>query len=82
LTTVSEFDKWQAYFEERLTFHEKPDYYAAAMIRAIFVSQGAKAQKISDYMLEFSVPEKKIPEPDESDSRNVWLRALGVSQEQ
>lgn len=65
-----------------MTIHEKPDYYAAAMIRAIFVSQGAKSQKISDYLLEFSVPEKKVPESDESDSRSVWLNALGVNQEQ
>jgi hypothetical protein len=66
-----------------MAIHEKSDYYAAATIRAIFASQGAKVSQISEYLLEFSssVSKATTSESDESDSRSVWLGALGISQE-
>jgi len=75
---VSEFDEWQAYFEQRMSYNDKSDYYAAATIRAIFASQGAKVSRnINDFLLDF----KKPNQSDDQDSRSLWLRALGVKQE-
>jgi hypothetical protein len=79
LTTVSEFEEWQAYFQERLTFPEKEDHYAAATIRAIFAAQGGKAGKISDYLLKFEAPRKK--QAAEQDSKSVWLAIFGIAEE-
>jgi hypothetical protein len=75
---VSEFDEWQAYFEQRMSYNDKSDYYAAATIRAIFASQGAKVSRnINDFLLDF----KKPDQDEDQDSRSLWLRALGVKQE-
>ena len=67
-----------------MTIPEKADYYAAATVRAIFTSQGAKASKnISDYLLDFSFAKATEKQPeDAADSRSIWLNALGVQQEQ
>jgi hypothetical protein len=80
LTTVSEFDEWQAYFEERHGIHEKADYYAAATIRAIFASQGAKVGKVQDYLLEFEFP-KPNPSTPPIDSKSVWLGMFNIDSE-
>ena len=82
LTTVSEFDNWQAYFRDRLARHEKPDYYAAATIRAIYASQGAKVSKnLSEFLLDFEVP-KESKKSDPKDSQSVWLALFNIDPEQ
>jgi hypothetical protein len=79
LTTVSEFDEWQAYFEERMSYSDKSDYYAAATIRAIFASQGAKVSRnVNDFLLSFKNPNANT---DTQDSRSTWFRILGMGQE-
>jgi hypothetical protein len=76
---VSEFDEWQAYFEERLTFSEKADYYTASMIRAIYASQGAKVGPIKDFLLELK-PATNTKPPEEG-SKDTWLRIFGMNTE-
>lgn len=79
MTTVSEFEEWQAYFQERLSVPEKEDHYAAATIRAIFAAQGGKAGKISDYLLKFEPPRKtQVEKPD---SKSMWLAIFGITEE-
>lgn len=81
LTTVSEFDSWQRYFSDRLAKREKSDYYAAATIRAIYASQGAKvANNIADYLLEFDPPKTEKPEPV-YDSKSMWLGIFNIDAE-
>jgi hypothetical protein len=80
LTTVSEFDEWQAYFEERMSYSDKSDYYAAATIRAIFASQGAKVSRnVGDFLLDFKTPNTR--QTNTQDSRSIWFRILGMEQE-
>ena len=76
---MSEFDEWQAYFEERMSYSDKSDYYAAATIRAIFASQGAKVSRnVNDFLLSFKNPNTNT---DTQDSRSAWFRILGMGQE-
>lgn len=64
-----------------MNIHEKPDYYAAATIRAIFASQGVKKLgKISEFLLEFEAPVKKNPE--QYDSKSMWLAIFNIDPEQ
>jgi hypothetical protein len=76
LTTVSEFDEWQAYFEERMSHSEKSDYYSASMIRAIYASQGAKVGPINEFLLEL-----KPSVPEEKSSKDTWLAIFGMKDE-
>lgn len=80
LTTVSEFDGWQAFFRERMHRRDKADYYAAAIVRAVYASQGAKVGDVSKYLLDFEVnkPETK----SETDSKSIWLGIFGIDLEQ
>lgn len=77
---MSEFDGWQAFFRERLHKHEKADYYAAATIRAIYASQGAKTGELSRYLLDFEEPKPKAQ--SQTDSKSVWLGIFGIDSEQ
>lgn len=82
LTTVSEFDTWQRYFSDRLSKKEKSDYYAAATIRAIYASQGAKVSgNLSDYLLDFEPPKVNKAEPV-YDSKSMWLGLFNIDAEQ
>lgn len=82
LTTVSEFDSWQAYFKDRLAKKEKSDYYAAATIRAIYASQGAKVSKnLSEFLLDFEIP-KESRKVDPEDSKAIWLGLFNIDPEQ
>lgn len=79
LTTVSEFENWQVYFEERLAGHDKADYYHAALIRAVYASQGAKvSNKVADFLLDFELPKETKPE---NGSKGVWLSIFGIDPE-
>lgn len=75
---MSEFDEWQAYFEERQAIHDKPDYYAAAMMRAFYISQGNKVGPIKDFLLDFEPPVQK---DDKQNTKSVWLSAVGLDPE-
>lgn len=64
-----------------MNIHEKSDYYAAATIRAIFASQGAKKLgKVSEFLLEFEAPKKAKPE--NYDSKSMWLAIFNIDPEQ
>lgn len=81
LTTISEFDTWQAYFAKRMSDRDKEDWYAAATIRAIFASQAspkAKIPPVSDYLLEFRSTEPKNEVPEEQDSKAIWASIFGM----
>jgi hypothetical protein len=79
LTTVSEFDEWQAYFEERMSYSDKSDYYAAATIRAIFASQGAKVGPIKEFLLDLQPARSQVAK--QGDSREAWFAILGMKAE-
>lgn len=79
---MSEFWEWQAYFQERLNTPDKPDYYAAATIRAIFASQGAKTGNIADYMLQFELPKANVDVEQAYDSKSMWLGIFNIDAEQ
>lgn len=59
---------------------DKADYYAAAIVRAVYASQGAKVGDVSKYLLDFEVnkPETK----SETDSKSIWLGIFGIDLEQ
>lgn len=81
LTTISEFDTWQAYFARRMSDRDKDDWYAAATIRAIFASQAspkAKIPPVSDYLLEFRSPETKNDPAEGQDSKAIWASIFGM----
>jgi hypothetical protein len=73
LTTVSEFDKWPAYFRMRREQKDKADWYAASICHTLAAVNGNKT-KVSDYLLVFEDPEEK----KQKDSKNLWLALLGV----
>jgi hypothetical protein len=76
---VSEFDEWNAYFEQRMNYPERADYYAAATIRAIFASQGAKVSRdINDFLLSFRSSQKS----NAGNSEDIWLSIFGIDKEQ
>lgn len=77
---MSEFEGWHAYFRQRMNIPDKPDYYAAATIRAIFASQGAKKLgNISEFLLEFDTPKPKSKGPE--DSKSIWLAMFNIDPE-
>ncbi len=74
---MSEFEEWLAFFDERLEYPEKSDYYTAATIRAIYASQGGKVGPIKDFMLKFEPPKPDV----QQDSESVWLGIFGIEKE-
>ena len=79
---MSEFDNWQSYFRDRLAKREKSEYYAAATIRAIYASQGAKVSKnLSEFLLDFEVPSEP-KKSDPKDSQSIWLALFNIDPEQ
>ena len=91
LTTVSEFEKWQAFFTQKQKQHDKSDWYSAQMTWAIFAAQGAKNLKVKDFLMDFKVPKPKAkpkakpvkedPETAWKASQALWLGMLGINPE-
>jgi hypothetical protein len=74
--TVTEYENWQLYFEQRFQTHEKEDYLAALIASAVYNANGAKT-KLESQLLKFSGKQNYSPEL----SQSIWLGALGISTE-
>ena len=81
-TTVSEFEKWQAYFFMRKAEDEKADYRAASICASIERAFTGKCGKIEDYIVRFKEPVVVAPGAKPPDSKAVWAAALGINLEQ
>jgi hypothetical protein len=77
VTSLDEFEQWQAYFYRRKTEREKSDWYLASVACAITNAFSKRPTKIEDHLLVFEGSGKKNPDS----SKATWLTALGYKEQ-
>lgn len=66
LTTVEEFEKWQAYFIRRKSEVEKSDYYLAAIAQSVYRTMGGTKTKLDEHLIKFEPPQKIVVSEEEA----------------